>query len=742
MELPNSTFGKRVDALMYSNRRRSKKDSEKAGELFDIQNSNDIKIKTKPSQEYFASLDCTWWLEFEDFDMQLRYQNFRQTNFYFSTFFTFMVVMTFIYALRVGVALVLHISLLFFSVSIITLFLTIVLGWMIIYYRFIYLSSFDENTILTPSVKRSLIFSAFLDNMFVICNSLCWGLVLVARCDQGRCNGNESKLILSGFCNPEMNIYGIPQDTVFILILLPLFIQSLLKGNQWWATFTAWLISLVLIGISISMVGSWAHSLTTMLIAVAIGAVLYEVERQTLNRFLQAIRMERYLDASYHQDQELLATQMKSEKLSGVLANVAHDLRTPMTSFENILNKIENSLLIIKRHHSFALDLRNTLQECIHSIIVLSATSQYMGMIMNRSLGYSGTNSLYGPEPVLESVDVQDSVLFSVRCVRALEASKGIPIQVDRIPDDICTHIKTDKLWFRENLVCLVSNAVKYTESGGDAVKVTISLDLEKPIRPLLRVEVTDSGCGVPREAIKNLFRSTPAAGGTTVGCGLGLHNVSVRMSALGGDCGMKLRGKGQRGSIFWFAIPYEADKSATSNIYRFTSSDYYDNSFEDEKVEHVLKSNNNSNTTNHTDADNGKESRKDSRLKNRTWSILQMLGMAGSTTSDIELPGGNGHEPNRRPSLIYDRRNYSTEEPPLANVLNRGFNFVKRGSATALSNTSTPVRRSLLWGNTTPADASCQPPITSSKKVAPSTIAVQSMLDDDNREYTVGTKF
>ena len=125
-----------------------------------------------------------------------------------------------------------------------------------------------------------------------------------------------------------------------------------------------------------------------------------------------------------------------------------------------------------------------------------------------------------------------------------------------------CTYIVLTVLcscqWLIENLLCLVSNAVKFTTEG--MVEVSCSLDMSRDKKPLLRFEVEDTGIGITPQVRSSLFKPFSQAQRCAGGTGLGLYSMSKRMEALGGDCGLMDRRDGEQGSIFWFRIPYVPD--------------------------------------------------------------------------------------------------------------------------------------------------------------------------------------
>jgi len=159
-----------------------------------------------------------------------------------------------------------------------------------------------------------------------------------------------------------------------------------------------------------------------------------------------------------------------------------------------------------------------------------------------------------------------------------------------------CRHYLT------ENLLCLMSNASKYSDRGAtidvrlelvdadadpdkalpavaaaaDASNKSASarsalpgLDLDasvngRPVKPkMVLVTVEDNGIGITEENQRKLFQPFKQAQRSAGGTGLGLFSLAKRIEALEGTCGVRNRLDGKQGSAFWFTFPYRPDVAA-----------------------------------------------------------------------------------------------------------------------------------------------------------------------------------
>jgi signal transduction histidine kinase len=111
--------------------------------------------------------------------------------------------------------------------------------------------------------------------------------------------------------------------------------------------------------------------------------------------------------------------------------------------------------------------------------------------------------------------------------------------------------IRADPEGLRMALDSLLENAVKYT-APDDEIELGATADGGDVV-----VEVADEGCGVPLEALEQIFerfaRADPARGRSQGGVGLGLAIVDAIAKAHGGRCEVRPR---PRGSVFVLRLP------------------------------------------------------------------------------------------------------------------------------------------------------------------------------------------
>jgi two-component system sensor histidine kinase/response regulator len=123
------------------------------------------------------------------------------------------------------------------------------------------------------------------------------------------------------------------------------------------------------------------------------------------------------------------------------------------------------------------------------------------------------------------------------------------------IPDDIPDHVIGDPVRLRQVLLNLVGNAVKFTPCGEVTVRVALLRQEDNTLT--LKIEIADTGLGIPAPVQSRLFTAFSQADGSTTrrfgGTGLGLAIVKQLVQLMGGEVG--LASSSNRGSTFWFTV-------------------------------------------------------------------------------------------------------------------------------------------------------------------------------------------
>ncbi len=153
-----------------------------------------------------------------------------------------------------------------------------------------------------------------------------------------------------------------------------------------------------------------------------------------------------------------------------------------------------------------------------------------------------------------ESVDLLAHIQECIDVIQPLAQKRNITIS-SLVNECNCQYITADPVRLKQILLNLLSNAVKYNKCGG-----SISLSCEKNAGGNVRVNVVDTGSGIPNKELPSLFEpfsglylKTYAIQGSGVGLTIAKHLVEL----MGGRIGVS--SEPGKGSTFWFELQESA---------------------------------------------------------------------------------------------------------------------------------------------------------------------------------------
>jgi signal transduction histidine kinase/CheY-like chemotaxis protein len=128
----------------------------------------------------------------------------------------------------------------------------------------------------------------------------------------------------------------------------------------------------------------------------------------------------------------------------------------------------------IKKHDEFC----KSIDECIKNI---NDTNTFMLMTINRCIDYTKASKGVKLVPRYETVDLLETLKLPLDCMKNIQERIAIRLEPIAISnEEICSHVITDKQWLQENILCLLSNAVKYSNGGEVTISVYLTKDREK----------------------------------------------------------------------------------------------------------------------------------------------------------------------------------------------------------------------------------------------------------------------
>jgi signal transduction histidine kinase/DNA-binding response OmpR family regulator len=276
----------------------------------------------------------------------------------------------------------------------------------------------------------------------------------------------------------------------------------------------------------------WMIAATVLALAVTFGLTIVLLAFQ----LRQIARTGREMEALSRQSAEAASVAEASNRAKSVfLATMSHEIRTPLNGIIGMVDLLEDTGLEANQRDKLG---------------IVKQSGDVLLEVINDILDFSK----------LESGDVEletnrftlAEVMQSVDRVAAPRATpKGLKVNF-AAPS---ISLVGDGSRFKQVLINLVSNAIKFTPAR--SVNITVKL-LEADGQAKLRVEVSDTGIGIPSEARDRLFKEFSQVDGSIGrrygGSGLGLAICKRLVEAMGGEIGFD--SVENRGSVFWFTMP------------------------------------------------------------------------------------------------------------------------------------------------------------------------------------------
>ncbi|MEI6888415.1 MAG: ATP-binding protein [Bacteroidales bacterium] len=254
------------------------------------------------------------------------------------------------------------------------------------------------------------------------------------------------------------------------------------------------------------------------------------IEEQLVSQNSEILQQKNILEKQKHELTELNATKDKFFSI------IAHDLRSPITTLISLSEVLRTDM-----------DLLDTLQqeEILQSLHDLSRN--YLRLLDNLLQWARVQSGRMVPEPVDFNLEeaIQDVMVF----YKPYALDKQIKLSALNITP---FNVLADKNMIRVVLRNLISNAIKFTQPGGEVQVIMI------PKENNVEITVQDNGLGMSPEVLENLFRLDKAQTslGTSgeKGTGLGLHLCQEFVGLNKGT--LKVESLKGFGSVFRFTIP------------------------------------------------------------------------------------------------------------------------------------------------------------------------------------------
>lgn len=199
---------------------------------------------------------------------------------------------------------------------------------------------------------------------------------------------------------------------------------------------------------------------------------------------------------------------------------IAHEFRTPLTAIKGYASFLEESEELDAENKRFASNIRISAER----LVVLVSDFLEVARLQSGKVSID-----------IQSVDVSEVLSAVTTDLQSLAIKKELQLSYEAPPEPLM--MQTDRNRLTQVLTNIVSNSIKYTESGA------IEIECEKSVGKLT-IRIKDTGTGISAADQKKLFAPFMRVGGVdqtaTTGTGLGMWITKQLVTLLKGDIGVE----------------------------------------------------------------------------------------------------------------------------------------------------------------------------------------------------------
>jgi signal transduction histidine kinase len=292
-----------------------------------------------------------------------------------------------------------------------------------------------------------------------------------------------------------------------------------------------------------SVIGQSAHLLSQGAIASQ-QAQLLDTLKERENRLTAQNELLLQQTSELAQQQQQIQQQQQQIQQSArlksqFLATISHELRTPMTAIIGF-----SQLLLRQRRYLTDSSQEDMLQRILSNGRNLLSLINNILDLSNLEAGYLALNP--------ENLDLGLLIRATVEEIRSQAEQKGLTLQMRS--DAQALIVSNDRARLHQILVILISNAIKFTESGG----ILVTLEPISGDRVLITIQ--DTGIGISKGDLSHIFERFRQADQSQSrrysGAGLGLAIADWLIRIMGGD--ISVESSPGKGSTFRVELPQQ----------------------------------------------------------------------------------------------------------------------------------------------------------------------------------------
>ena len=226
---------------------------------------------------------------------------------------------------------------------------------------------------------------------------------------------------------------------------------------------------------------------------------------------------------------------------SQFLANMSHEIRTPLNGILGMAQILNETRLTKKQK-----DIVNILSTSGENLLVLINDILDFSKIEAGKINFINKDFRL-EKPIKEIYDILSRRAEQKGLLLYLDLDKNLPV-----------YVNGDEYRFKQVVLNLVNNAIKFTEEGH--IKISLENRDINEGRHTIKVSVEDTGAGIPEAKKKALFKSFSQLDSSSTkqheGTGLGLAISKLLANMMKGEIGVE--SEPGKGSTFWFTASFK----------------------------------------------------------------------------------------------------------------------------------------------------------------------------------------
>ena len=277
------------------------------------------------------------------------------------------------------------------------------------------------------------------------------------------------------------------------------------------------------------------------------GLIVSDMEKQ------RTVSMDEYFETHQHLEEAVRNEMQANRAKTRFLANMSHDIRTPMNAIMGITNLM-----------SHALDNPEKMENYLAKI---QLSSRHMMGLINDLLDMnkieSGTVQL-NAEPLKiadQLMQIQDIVRTQIE-----ERGQNFEVHIHHIRHE---NLIADAVRLRQVIINVLSNAIKYTPKGGTIQLVVEEIPSKSPDKAGFHVTVTDNGIGIEKKLLEHIFepfiRGEDSVVNKIQGTGLGMAITKNIVDMMEGT--IKIDSELHKGTTVEIVFEFDIDKDEDAGI-------------------------------------------------------------------------------------------------------------------------------------------------------------------------------